>query len=429
MNNKRRTFLKQSLTMGAGVFILPRHVLGRGFVAPSDQINLGLIGTGVQGRGLMKRFSLKDQVRWVAASDVEGDKLNLLEQELIKAYKKNQPNWDIKGVNKYADYQELLNHKGLDAVVIATPDHWHAKNSIDSLAAGMDVYCEKPLAHTLKEGRMIADAVKKYDAVFQTGSMQRSSKLFRHAAELVRNGYIGEIKKVIVYVGDPAIPCDLPSEKAPDALNWSGWLGSAPYRPYHSILSPPVEQRHFPRWRFYQEYGGGIMADWGAHMFDIAQWALGMDHTGPVKFIPPKDKEAKLGLRMFYENGIEMVHDKFEMTKFGVTFIGSKGKLKVRRGLLETDPKNIADVVIGENDIKLYKSDDHYIDWINSIKTRKQPICDVEIGHRTSSVCQLSNIAYDLNRPLEWNPVKEKFIQDREANKLRSKKYRKPYKI
>jgi predicted dehydrogenase len=297
------------------------------------------------------------------------------------------------------------------------------------LAAGMDVYCEKPLAHTLKEGRMIADAVKKYDAVFQTGSMQRSSKLFRHAAELVRNGYIGEIKKVIVYVGDPAIPCDLPSEKAPDALNWSGWLGSAPYRPYHSILSPPVEQRHFPRWRFYQEYGGGIIADWGAHMFDIAQWALGMDHTGPVKFIPPKDKEAKLGLRMFYENGIEMVHDKFEMTKFGVKFIGSKGKLKVRRGLLETDPKNIADVVIGENDIKLYKSDDHYIDWINSIKTRKQPICDVEIGHRTSSICQLSNIAYDLNRPLEWNPVKEKFIQDREANKLRSKKYRKPFKI
>jgi predicted dehydrogenase len=429
MNNKRRTFLKQSLTMGVGVFILPRHVLGRGFIAPSDQINLGLIGTGVQGRSLMKKFSLKNQVRCVAASDVEGDKLNLFEQELIKSYKKNQPNWDIKGVNKYADYQELLNHKGLDAVVIATPDHWHAKNSIDSLSAGMDVYCEKPLAHTLKEGRMIADAVQKHDAVFQTGSMQRSSKLFRHAAELVRNGYIGEIEKVIVYVGDPAIPCDLPSEKAPDVLNWSGWLGSAPYRPYHSILSPPVEQRHFPRWRFYQEYGGGIIADWGAHMFDIAQWALGMDHTGPVRFIPPKANEAKLGLKMFYENGIEMVHDKFEIAKYGVKFIGSEGTLKVSRGFLETDPKNIADVVIGENDVKLYKSNDHYTDWINSIKRRKQPICDVEVGHRTSSVCQLSNIAYDLNRPLEWNPVKEKFIHDREANKLRSKKYRKPFKI
>jgi predicted dehydrogenase len=317
----------------------------------------------------------------------------------------------------------------LDAVVIATPDHWHAKNSIDSLSAGMDVYCEKPLAHTLKEGRMIADAVQKHDAVFQTGSMQRSSKLFRHAAELVRNGYIGEIEKVIVYVGDPAIPCDLPSEKAPDVLNWSGWLGSAPYRPYHSILSPPVEQRHFPRWRFYQEYGGGIIADWGAHMFDIAQWALGMDHTGPVRFIPPKANEAKLGLKMFYENGIEMVHDKFEIAKYGVKFIGSEGTLKVSRGFLETDPKNIADVVIGENDVKLYKSNDHYTDWINSIKRRKQPICDVEVGHRTSSVCQLSNIAYDLNRPLEWNPVKEKFIHDREANKLRSKKYRKPFKI
>jgi len=430
MKRNRRRFIKQSLAITSAFFIVPRHVLGKGFIAPSDKIHLGQIGTGVQGRILMNYFSRQEQVKCIAASDVEKNKLNLFEHELIKSYKKNQPDWNVKGIKKSENYKDLINNPEIDAIVIATPDHWHAKNCIDALNSGKDVYCEKPLSHTINEGRMIAKAVKKNKAVFQTGSMQRSDKLFRYACELIRNGYLGDIKKVTVYVGDPAIACDLPAEIKPPSLNWDGWLGSAPIRPYNSILSPPVEQRHYPRWRFYEEYGGGIIADWGAHMFDIAQWALGMDHSGPVFFLPPKGRNLKLGLKMFYSSGIEMCHDQIDMNDhYGLRFEGSEGVLKIRRGELVTTPENISKIKIKSNEVKLYNSDNHYLDWINSIKTRKQPICDVEIGHRTASICQLSNIAYKFKRKLEWNPKKEKFVNDKEANEFRTKKYRKPYTI
>jgi len=333
-----------------------------------------------------------------------------------KAYAEANEQSSWKGFTAYADFRELLGRKDIDAVVVATPDHWHAMATIMAANAKKHVYCEKPLAHSVEEGRMMADAVKRNNIVLQTGSMQRSRKNFRYACELVRNGYVGDIKEVLVSVGQGAVPCYLPPQPVPSVLNWDMWVGPAPFHEFNAELAPPVEKDIFPNWRNYKEYGGGFVSDWGAHMFDIAQWGLGMDASGPVKFIPPDGKEYK-ALTMIYDNGIVMKHEDFGRGN-AVRFIGTKGNLDISREYLDSNPPNIVTAVIQPGEIHLYESEDHHMDWIDSIKKGKSPICDVETGHRTSSVCCIANIAYWLDRPLEWNPVKEKFKGDKAANKL-----------
>ncbi len=425
----RRLFLKRSsLALGA-ISIIPAHVLGgNGRIAPSDQIQLGFIGTGKQGLGLGKRFSALDSARIVASCDVDQQKLKRFQTEIQKIYAKANGSTAYQGIATYVDFTELVNDDQVDAVVIATPDHWHALQSIIALNAGKDVYCEKPLAHTIEEGRAMVDAARKNGKILQTGSMQRSRETFRKACELVQNGYLGEISKVLVNVGDPAISCDLPTDPTPKYLDWDNWIGPAEMRGYHPVICPPITDNSWAKWRDYQEFGGGILSDWGAHMFDIAQWGLGMDLNGPVSFIPPKDPNAKRGLKMIYDNGVEMIHEDFERG-WGVRFMGSEGSLDISRQYLDSTPVNIAQTTLKSDDIRLYKSDNHYIDWLDAIRSKQLPICDVEIGHRTSSICNLANIAYQLQRDLTWNPQKEKFEGDREANKLRKKKYRKPWKL
>jgi predicted dehydrogenase len=273
----------------------------------------------------------------------------------------------------------------------------------------------------------MVNAVKKNKVVFQTGSMQRSWDKFRHACELVRNGYIGKVKEVLVTVGDPGIPCDLPAEPVPSYLNWEGWVGPAEFKPFNPELSPPIEKDIYPHWRNYKEYGGGILSDWGAHMFDIAQWGLGMDRSGPVKFIPPAGNATK-GLTMIYENGIVMKHVDFGRG-FAVRFTGDKGVIDISRDFIDSSPGHIALATMGSNDKRLYYSDDHYKDWLACIKSGKQPIADVETGHRTSSVCALANIAYWLRRPLDWDPKMEHFKNDAEANALLKPKLRGSWKL
>jgi predicted dehydrogenase len=273
----------------------------------------------------------------------------------------------------------------------------------------------------------MVDAARKNKIVFQTGSMQRSWKNFRHACELVRNGYLGKISEVLVSVGDPPMKCDLPARPLRAGLNWDQWIGPAQFREFSPVLAPPVEEDIFPNWRNYKEYGGGMVSDWGAHMFDIAQWALGMDESGPVKFIP-SEGTAKRGLQMIYENGIVMKHEDFGRSNT-TRFIGEKGRLDVSRSILDSDPANIVSATIQPNETRLYESNDHYLDWLECIKTGKKPVCDVEIGHRTSSVCNVANIAYALRRPLEWNPAKEKFKNDKEANALLAPNFREGWKL
>jgi predicted dehydrogenase len=293
--------------------------------------------------------------------------------------------------------------------------------------AGKHVYCEKPMAHSVGEGRAMVNAMKENKVVLQTGSMQRSWDKFRTAVDLVRNGYIGDVREVLVTVGDPAVPFDLQGLPVPSYLNWDGWVGPSEMRPYHTELSPPIEQDVYPHWRNYKEYGGGILSDWGAHMFDIAQWGLGMDRSGPVKFDPPAGDAVK-GLVMTYENGIVMKHVDFGR-KFAVRFIGSKGTLDVSREFIDSNPANIVTATLGPDAKRVYNSNNHYQDWIDAIKNNTQPIADVETGHRTSSVCALANIAYWLRRPLEWDPQKEQFRNDQEANALVTSRMRGDWKL
>jgi predicted dehydrogenase len=415
MKKSRREFLADSAKATLAFTIVPRFVLGgKGYSAPSDRINLGFIGTGKQGRILMSYFANKAQI--IAGSDVDTKKLALFQSLTEKAYAAAAGTTSYKGFKGYADFRELLHQKDIDAVVIASPDHWHAVHTVMAANAGKHVYCEKPLAHSIEEGRAMVNAMKKNKRILQTGSMQRSWKNFRQACELVRNGYIGDIKEVLVCVGDAAVPCTLPSEQVPDGLNWDEWVGPAPFRAFNAELSPPVEKDIYPNWRLYKEYGGGMVSDWGAHMFDIAQWGLGMDNTGPVKLTPPEGNATK-GLVMEYANGIRVKHEDFGRN-YGVRFIGEKGKIDISRNYLDSDPANIATATIQPNEIRLYNSPDHYTDWLDCIKTGKQPICDAETGHRTSSVCALVNIAYWLRTPLNWDPAKEQFTNSAEGNQL-----------
>lgn len=402
---------------------MPRHVLGgANYTAPSDNITLGYIGTGKQGRGrLFSEFIKIPEVQIVAACDVDAEKLAAFQKMAADHYAQQKNQSSYQGIDTYADLRQLLAREDIDAVIIATPDHWHATASILACEAGKDVYCEKPLSLTVKEGRAMVDATRKNKRVFQTGSMQRSWADFHRAAELVINGYIGNLNKIVVSVGGPPDACDQPAETKPEVLDWNLWQGPAPQRAYSSFFAPPITWDGWPRWRYCKYYGGGGMTDWGAHMFDIAQWALGMDDSGPTEIIPPDGKDYPV-LTYRYDSGVTMVREDFGKGN-AIRFEGSDGVIEVSRQFLNV-PENLKNQQIKENEIHLYKSRDHYRDWLNAIRQRSMPICDVEVGHRTATVCNIGNIAYELNRPLRWNPRKEKFKKDREANKMLARKDR-----
>jgi len=420
---KRRKFIKQSAKSAVAFTIIPAAVLGKnGAISANSRINLAYIGTGKQNRGLLWAFSTKTkETVAVAACDVDSQKLQLFKD---KAQQANQEHANTEtAIFSAKHYREILERKDVDAVVIATPDHWHAQIAVDAAKSGKDIYCEKPMAYTVAEGRAMVQATRKYDRVFQTGNMQRSSYNFRQACELVVNGYIGEIKSINIGIGDPVIACDLPSIKAPDYLDWDLWVGPSLYREYHPELSPEVEKDIFPHWRRYRNFGGGGITDWGAHMFDIAQWGLLMDNSAPTVYIPPAPGE-KRGLKMVYENGVDMNHVNLA-DGAGVEFIGKEGRIEVSRGYLRTFPnKNLAKYKFKESEKRLYYSDNHYQDWLDAIKNRSRPISDVEIGHRTSTVCNIANIAYELQKPLHYDPKDEKFIGDEFADMMLDRPYR-----
>jgi len=300
----RRQFLKAaSATALASSFLIRAAGTDSARKGPNERITLGFIGTGTQGRGLMNNFLGMPDTQVVAVCDVDTTRREH-HRKMVDEFYSIKGVKDFQGCRAYPEFDELLARQDIDAVVIAVPDHWHAYIAIAACKAGKDVYCEKPLSLTIHEARAMVNAARKYDRVFQTGSMQRSSSEFRKACELVRNGRIGKVKQVIVDVGGPSVPCDLPGEPMEPGLNWDLWLGQAPMRPYNSVLSPRGVHTHFPNWRNYREYSGGGMTDWGAHHFDIAQWGLGMDDSGPVEFIPPDDPKATRGVRYLYANGV-----------------------------------------------------------------------------------------------------------------------------
>ncbi len=425
----RGQFIRQATGAAMGLvafpYLIPSSVwAATGAVPPSDRITLGFIGVGKQGTYLLRSFLNEPGTQVLAVCDVDALKRKRAKDLTEAYYAEHSSVGTFNGCTGYNDFRELLAREDIDAVVIATPDHWHANTAIHAARAGKDIYCEKPLAQSIEEVRAMVTAVRRFGRVFQTGSMQRSDGRFRLACELVRNGYIGRVETVTVDVGGPPIGCDLPAETVPDYLDWERWLGPAPWRPYHPILAPPISDDNWAMWRRYRDFGGGGMTDWGAHHFDIAQWALGMGHSGPVAIDPPG--ASKTGVLTYaYANRVTMTRDTFD--GFGVLFTGTEGRIEVNRQYIKTWPDQLAKVRIGPGDVHLYQSNNHYADWLQAIRTRSKPVCDVEIGARSATVCHLGNLAYQLGRPLQWDPQHERFVNDPEANRMLSRPERSPW--
>ena len=426
---KRREFLKNSAVVSS-LFIVPRHVLGKGYLAPSDKINLGFIGAGKQGRGLVSRFVQTGRINVLAVADPHLLKRNKFLEQHAQTFEKHFETTFKGQIQATSNYPELLENKSIDAVVIATPDHWHAVQAVAAATAGKDIYCEKPLSLTVKEGRAMVDAARKYKRVFQTGSMQRSQEYFRKGAQLVREGYLGEIKEIHVCVGNPAKDIDFTAQEIPAHLDWQVWLGPNDPAPFNELLVPTLENDFWAKWREYRPFGGGYLTDWGAHMFDIAQWALGMDGSGPVNLVAPTEfdesKEVK-GLEFTYANGIKMKHLNFDRGN-AIRFIGTEGTMDISRSFLDV-PEKIKNMELAWEGTDFPKTKTHYDDFLDCMQTRKKPLCDVEIGHRTATVGNIGNIAYQLKTPLTWNPKKEQFEKNSTANALLGRKLNAPYTI
>ena len=411
--SKRRNFLK-STAVASAPFILPSSIWGAK-VKPNDRVVMGFIGMGKQNNGLLNNF-IGQGIQAVAVCDVDTNRRKNAE----KIVNQKHENSDCQA---FVDYREITEDKNIDAVCIATPDHWHSVITISALKNGKDVYCEKPLTHNIHESVEVIKAVKKYNRILQTGSMQRSSSEFRIACELVRNGVIGKIKNVGIAVGDPGRPCDLPEESPEPGLNWDLWCGPAPLRAYNSVLSPRGIHNHFPAWRNYMEYGGGMVTDWGAHHIDIAQWGLGTDNSGPVEARPPEDWKkwkSKRGAKLVYSNGTTITHQ----SGFGVHFEGEDGDVKVNRGrfVFSLKGKEIAKfekrgdgslgsalqtaekTFLNNAKVKLYKSTHHIRDFLSSVESRKKPITNEVVGGRSAICCHLMNQTYYNGEVIKWDP-------------------------
>lgn len=428
MKTTRRQFLAHTALAATAPLLLPSRIWAADAVAkPNNRITLGFIGVGTQGRHLLNSFLPQEAVQVVAVNDVDTTR-RLAHQKKVQEFYTTKQDKDFKGCAEYKDFRDLIAREDIDAVVIATPDHWHAYPGVAAANAKKDIYCEKPLSLTIHEARAMAVAVRENQVVFQTGSMQRSSGEFHRACSLVRNGAIGKVKEVYVSVGGPSRWCDLKEEPMEPGLDWDFWLGPAPARPYNSVLSPRGVHQHFPDWRGFREYSGGGMTDWGAHHFDIAQWGLGMDDSGPVEIIPPDGKDIPR-MVLKYANGTVMHHGGLPGYGFGVVFVGERGKVCVDRGKFKVEPDELAATKVEELPIKLYKSNNHYKDFVDRIRDRQKPICDVEVGARTVTICHLANLAYWHKRPLKWDPATEQFVGDAEATTWKTREVRGPWKV
>lgn len=430
----RRQFIKTTAAAVMLPAVVPASALGRGGrKAPSQKITIGIIGVGYQAHGHLNALIRNSDVHVLAVCDVDRTRREDAKKIADTWYEDDIKAGKYKSTDAYADFRDVIARKDIDAVLIGTPDHWHVIPAMEAAKAGKDIYCEKPLTLTIAEARNIIQGVRKHNRVFQTGSQQRSSQEFRIACQAVRNGRLGKIKQVYVSVGGPSRPCDLPEEPMEPGLDWDMWLGQAPMRPYNSILSPRGVHQFFPNWRNYREYSGGQMTDWGAHHFDIAQWGLGMDESGPIEIIPPDDPSKGIGVRYLYDNGAEVIHggykDQDGQERGGVHFVGESGVVYVDRGQLKSWPESIVKEPLGASEKPLYVSDNHHQNWIDCMKSRQKPICDVEIGARSVTVCHLGNLAYWHGRKLKWDPKKWEFPGDKEANGWRDRERRGPWKL
>jgi myo-inositol 2-dehydrogenase/D-chiro-inositol 1-dehydrogenase len=445
----RRTFIKKTSATAIAASlptIVPASVFGKN--APSNRIQVGQIGCGRIARDHDMPGTMQyDTAQLVAVCDVDQNRLKDGKKLVDQYYQNKGKKADTK---MFDNYQDLIAHKDIDAVLISTPDHWHAQPAIEAALAKKHVYLQKPTSLTVEEGRLLSDIVQKQKITLQVGTQQRSSPQFRYAAELVRNGRIGKLHTVKVGLpGDPSGPV-AQTEAIPSALNFDAWLGSTPEMEYSEMLVHPKVGYGRPGWLRKEQFGAGMITGWGQHHFDSAAWGMNTEYTGPIRVEAiadfPKngswDVHGDFLVKAEYENGITMLTSGGYPN--GIRYEGEEGWIFVTRGayratasdpipvnngvksLDASDPK-LLESVIGPNEIHLYKSDEQHGNWLECIKSGKQPISPVEIGHRACTVCLVSHIAMKLPRQLEWNPEQERFVNDAEANALLSRTQRAPY--
>ncbi len=453
----RRTFAKAGGAAAASVFgapwVVPGSVFGK--QAPSNRINVGVIGTGTRGIPDMTLFLRNDDVQVLALCDVNTGSYGYRDEKRFmgrkpaldvadKYYADKTRSGAFKGVDAYNDFRKIIERRDIDAVVIVTPDHWHGVMTIMAAQAGKDIFCQKPLSLTIRQGQEMIKAVRKHKRILQTASQYRSNPLIRFGCELVRNGRIGKLKTIRTYISLNNKQGPDPGWKpmpVPEGFDYDLWLGPAPKVPYH-------EKRCIYKFRFNLDYSGGQITNIGAHSIDIAQWGNGTCLTGPVEVEglhakwPPKGSlfntalESKLRVR--YANGVELTCES-AAPHFGARFEGTEGWIQLGRKL-ETHPKSLATSTIGPNEIHLPRANparkdnkpgpyyaEHVRNFIDAVKKRTDPIEPVEIGHRTASMCHLGNIAIRLMRKLQWDPDKERFVNDDEANAMLSRPIRAPW--
>jgi predicted dehydrogenase len=421
----RREFLKSAALASATLAlptIVPSTVFGGN--APGNRITMGLIGMGLMMGGHHQIMLGREGVQVLALCDVDRNKRERAKAQTEKSYAAKMASGAYKGCDAYNEYERVIERKDIDAVMVVTPDHWHTMISLAAMKSGKDVYVQKPMTLTIREGRLMSDANRQYGAILQVGSQQRSERAFRKACEIVRNGWIGKVHTIYTDLGEFAPPQTLPEEPIPDGFDYDRWLGPTPWYPYNKRR---VEGNYGGGWRCFWDYGSRKNGDWGAHHFDIIQWALGMDHSGPVEFLP-KGYEGAEYQSYVYANGTKVW--KNHPVKHGqmIQFIGESGEVLVSRGdRLETTPAALEDRPLSPSDIHLYESYDHEGNWLECIRTRKPPICPAEIGHRTATVCHLNGIAERLGRPIKWDPVKEEIIGDAYASRWLDRPRRTPY--
>jgi predicted dehydrogenase len=455
MNLSRRQFLKLSLAGSAGALALPTVVPSSvfGADAPSNKIQVGQIGCGrianeMDIPGLLKN----DIARIVAVCDLDSKRMDMAKTRVEKHYAAKAGSDQAFVAKTYGDFRELVKDPGIDAVAISTPDFWHAEPIISAALAGKDVYVQKPLSMTIAEGRLVSDTLRAKNRVFQIGSQQRSDSpwpQFRRACELVRNGRIGKLHTIRIGLPvDPAGKVE-PEMPVPPNLNYEMWLGCTPLAPYtENRVHPQNSITERPGWLRIEAYTLGMITGWGSHHVDIAHWGMDTELTGPIEAVGkaefPKsglwDVHGPYHIEMKYANGVTMLIDnKFENS---VRFEGADGWIFVSRSsgrATPSDPvtgntkafaassKAILDSKLGPTEIHLHSSTDHHLDWLTSIQTRKPCATNPEQAHRSTSACAIGWVAMKLGRKIRWDPVKEAFLDDEQANSMRSRPQRAPY--
>ncbi len=428
-NTSRRNFIKTSFAGAMGLTLFPAIKGCKPGV--HDTIRLGFIGLGRQAVHLVNGFHEIPGIKVVAGCDVYGVKRERFKLQVKKLQEEQNQRVEV---DTFLDYKDILLRKDIDAVVISTPDHWHAMQTLDACRAGKDIYLEKPLTFTIKEGIRVVEEVRKSNVILAVGSQQRSDTNFQHAVKMVQDGRLGKLSRIHAWVGDPPKPYDLPEEPIPHDLDWDMWLGPGPYVHYnHELnppitLDPPVNEQLWGAWRWYKELGGGFLTDWGTHHFDIAQWAIGKDRSGPVRIIPAGYQGYEY-ITFVYEDGLEMANQPYnEWNSRGIKFWGENGWLEVSRQNYNASDEQFLPPEPDESDEVPYERGiAHISNFVESLRSRRDPIAPVEVGHRSCTVGTLGNIASFLKRPVDWDPVNERFVNDPEAETYFHREYRKGY--